>query len=72
MYDVDGNGVIDIQEMTKIVQVSFIPAKCSKICWVPDFLFDNKLWVYKFFNELTISLLQPTKPSLNNFSNLLE
>lgn len=22
MYDVDGNGVIDIQEMTKIVQVS--------------------------------------------------
>lgn len=23
MYDVDGNGVIDIQEMTKIVQVSF-------------------------------------------------
>jgi len=24
MYDVDGNGVIDIQEMTKIVQVSYI------------------------------------------------
>lgn len=24
MYDVDGNGVIDIQEMTKIVQVSAI------------------------------------------------
>lgn len=24
MYDVDGNGVIDIQEMTKIVQVSTI------------------------------------------------
>lgn len=24
MYDVDGNGVIDIQEMTKIVQVSSI------------------------------------------------
>lgn len=24
MYDVDGNGVIDIQEMTKIVQVSFV------------------------------------------------
>lgn len=24
MYDVDGNGVIDIQEMTKIVQVSKI------------------------------------------------
>lgn len=23
MYDVDGNGVIDIQEMTKIVQVKF-------------------------------------------------
>lgn len=23
MYDVDGNGVIDIQEMTKIVQVCF-------------------------------------------------
>lgn len=26
MYDVDGNGVIDIQEMTKIVQVSIILA----------------------------------------------
>ena len=25
MYDVDGNGVIDIQEMTKIVQVPSIP-----------------------------------------------
>lgn len=24
MYDVDGNGVIDIQEMTKIVQVLYI------------------------------------------------
>lgn len=24
MYDVDGNGVIDIQEMTKIVQVNLI------------------------------------------------
>jgi Ca2+-binding EF-hand superfamily protein len=24
MYDVDGNGVIDIQEMTKIVQVSLL------------------------------------------------
>lgn len=24
MYDVDGNGVIDIQEMTKIVQVSYV------------------------------------------------
>lgn len=24
MYDVDGNGVIDIQEMTKIVQVSLV------------------------------------------------
>lgn len=24
MYDVDGNGVIDIQEMTKIVQVSIL------------------------------------------------
>lgn len=24
MYDVDGNGVIDIQEMTKIVQVNKI------------------------------------------------
>uniref|UniRef100_A0A182WJQ0 EF-hand domain-containing protein n=1 Tax=Anopheles minimus TaxID=112268 RepID=A0A182WJQ0_9DIPT len=23
MYDVDGNGVIDIQEMTKIVQIIF-------------------------------------------------
>lgn len=23
MYDVDGNGVIDIQEMTKIVQVTY-------------------------------------------------
>lgn len=27
MYDVDGNGVIDIQEMTKIVQVSFVNLK---------------------------------------------
>lgn len=25
MYDVDGNGVIDIQEMTKIVQVLRVP-----------------------------------------------
>lgn len=24
MYDVDGNGVIDIQEMTKIVQVNYM------------------------------------------------
>lgn len=24
MYDVDGNGVIDIQEMTKIVQVGYV------------------------------------------------
>ena len=24
MYDVDGNGVIDQDEMTKIIQVSFI------------------------------------------------
>lgn len=30
MYDVDGNGVIDIQEMTKIVQVS---------CFATFFLF---------------------------------
>lgn len=27
MYDVDGNGVIDIQEMTKIVQVSLHESK---------------------------------------------
>lgn len=27
MYDVDGNGVIDIQEMTKIVQVSITNRK---------------------------------------------
>ena len=27
MYDVDGNGVIDIQEMTKIVQVNKIDLK---------------------------------------------
>lgn len=27
MYDVDGNGVIDIQEMTKIVQVRFLISK---------------------------------------------
>lgn len=30
MYDVDGNGVIDIQEMTKIVQVS-IPNRKLKL-----------------------------------------
>lgn len=32
MYDVDGNGVIDIQEMTKIVQVSrdFLPSSFSR------------------------------------------
>lgn len=31
MYDVDGNGVIDIQEMTKIVQVSkSVHVKCGK------------------------------------------
>lgn len=34
MYDVDGNGVIDIQEMTKIVQVinliTSISFKCSE------------------------------------------
>lgn len=27
MYDVDGNGVIDIQEMTKIVQVIYLGFK---------------------------------------------
>lgn len=29
MYDVDGNGVIDIQEMTKIVQVG--TEKCGRL-----------------------------------------
>ena len=33
MYDVDGNGVIDIQEMTKIVQVSDF-FSLSIVCWV--------------------------------------
>lgn len=40
MYDVDGNGVIDIEEMTKIVQVGYIltntlctlTCKASAIC----------------------------------------
>lgn len=34
MYDVDGNGVIDIQEMTKIVQVSnYICILILNIVW---------------------------------------
>lgn len=34
MYDVDGNGVIDIQEMTKIVQVRFLISKdCLIYVW---------------------------------------
>ena len=28
MYDVDGNGVIDLQEMTKIVQVNTLGSVC--------------------------------------------
>jgi Ca2+-binding EF-hand superfamily protein len=31
MYDVDGNGVIDIQEMTKIVQVSCLLTCCAHL-----------------------------------------
>lgn len=31
MYDVDGNGVIDIQEMTKIVQVRIIFTKTRQL-----------------------------------------
>jgi Ca2+-binding EF-hand superfamily protein len=39
MYDVDGNGVIDIQEMTKIVQVGCLLAcmMCILICTASDF-----------------------------------
>lgn len=33
MYDVDGNGVIDIQEMTKIVQVNFLLLNILAISW---------------------------------------
>lgn len=33
MYDVDGNGVIDLQEMTKIVQVRWIDSRL--FMWVP-------------------------------------
>lgn len=34
MYDVDGNGVIDIQEMTKIVQVRVLLSKdCLIYVW---------------------------------------
>lgn len=39
MYDVDGNGVIDIQEMTKIVQVSIQTRVCvSVFLWLCVFV----------------------------------
>jgi len=47
MYDVDGNGVIDIQEMTKIVQVS-IPNRKLKLylnCECSIFLYWKSLRV---------------------------
>lgn len=40
MYDVDGNGVIDIQEMTKIVQVSMMN-------YVFAIFFSNMFFLYK-------------------------
>ena len=38
MYDVDGNGVIDLQEMTKIVQVIYMQKKGLNNEWDPSSL----------------------------------
>lgn len=44
MYDVDGNGVIDLQEMQKIVQVSFKSRTIElKIIHSVEFIFDHFL-----------------------------
>lgn len=57
MYDVDGNGVIDIQEMTKIVQVSI--HKCDKDCYSTEG--DDELFQSYAAIELTTQLVMSNK-----------
>lgn len=54
MYDVDGNGVIDIQEMTKIVQVSFV--------------LKTKVYAFESFTQIA-QLMWPNANSKIQFKN---
>ena len=66
MYDVDGNGVIDQEEMTKIVQVNLLKIHSKKYCYLPSK--HCKLRFKLFTVENTNKSIGPCcKKSLNKF-----